>query len=89
MALMMMQLSLRQCHGTPPLHLHLQLLRFLALDANGERVEYARVRGSLACERALILLCATYHASCLLSCICEICVLVRYSCEIHFYGCVT
>jgi len=49
MALMMMQLSSRQCHGTPLLLIRLLLLRFLALDAKGgETVEYVRDRG--ACE---------------------------------------
>jgi len=43
----MMQLSLRSCHATPLLHLHLFRLRFLALDAiGGESLEYNRVRGS-------------------------------------------
>jgi len=43
----MIQLSLRSCHGTPLLLLHLLNLRFLALDTKGgERVEYDRDRGS-------------------------------------------
>jgi hypothetical protein len=46
MAQMMMQISLRQCHKTPLLHLRLQLHKFLAFDAKGGEGEYVRLMGS-------------------------------------------
>jgi len=39
MAPMTTQLSLKQCHVTPLLHLRLQILRFLVFDAKGGQSE--------------------------------------------------